>query len=115
MLNENLHVTRDFEEWKSAILIKQAEIEPDKLIFPEEIKDSVTGYMLQAVGSANGAMLMVAEKNSDTLQQAVEYLRNMNDQFDVYLHQMTWRHITVDGYTINSIIVKFSTTDKQNA
>lgn len=114
MQGENLHITTDFEEWKTASLKQQPKVEPDKLIYPDEIKDMVAGYMLHAVGSANGTMLMTTEYHTPTVQDAFAYITNMSADFDVYVYQILWRHAQVDGYTINSIIIKFSTTDKHN-
>lgn len=116
MKEQNMYVTTDFETWKSSLLQSEiknpALIATDKLIFPDDIKQVAAGYMLAPVGCANGCLLTSMTHSGNSIQECVEYLKSLSSDFDVYVHQILWRHVQVDGYTLNSIMVRFATTGK---
>jgi hypothetical protein len=113
-MTENPFMTTDYIQWRDSILRRQSQVEPDKLIFPEELKDIVSGYMTQPIATIDGATVAAVSRSGESFQEALDYLREQSKKFDVYIYQILWRHMTVDGYTINSIIVRFATTDKTN-
>ncbi len=106
-------LVNDFIEWKKIITKQYDENLPDKLIFPEEVKEFASGYMIYPIGNIEDKSLIATSMTTDSLENGVEYFKKLSEEYKVFPYQVLWRHIKVSDYTINSYIFLFSTTDKE--
>lgn len=112
MKQKNDFITTDFDEWRIITSNQYKHDLPDKIIFPEELKEHSSGYMLSPVGNIDGKVLMVVSLSTDSIKTGFDHIKNLSKDYDVLIYQLLWRHIKVDDYVLNSYIFKLSTIEK---
>lgn len=111
-MNNSKILVNDFTEWQK-ITTRQYDINlPDTLIFPEEVKEFASGYMIYPIGNIDDKSVVATTLTINSLKNGFEYFKNLSKEYNVFLYQVRWRHIQVSDYTINSYIFIFSTTSK---
>lgn len=109
-----VNVTFDFETWKKYVSLQQDLTPIDKLVFPNEILTVPNlMFMTTPVGYDRGVMITAVSAKTKSFDEIVKELTELSTQYQVYLYQIAWQYLQVDGYTIDEFIVRYATGEKK--
>ena len=112
MTEKNVFTT-NFDDWQREVTRSYPANQPDKLIFPPEVQEYASGYITYPVVKVNDSVRMVVAYETSSMKDGFNYFKNLSREFDVFPYQVLWRHIQVDGYTLNSYIFSFISIEKE--